>query len=187
MPVGLTGRSSPGRRPRLPATDRQDRAGDAAVVAADRHQVSSPVSLTRLPGSQDRAAVLLAASMVDPVKVTPLGAKVTAAVPTLWTTAWVPAASTGIVHIADDDPVKIFSRPLSDWDKGVRAADAVLSRPVVGERTTVGIQAGQGGKRETGDVAGGYLQIAFDDIDVDVRAVGCDRDFVAARGDMTEL
>ncbi len=50
--------------------------GDAAVVDTDQHQLSSPVSLTTLPGSQEMAAVLLAASVVSPFRVTPLAAKV---------------------------------------------------------------------------------------------------------------
>jgi hypothetical protein len=67
--------------------------GAVVTICAGKHQLSSPVSLTTLAGSQETAAVLFAASVVDPFRVTPLPAKVMAAVPMLWTTTWVPAFS----------------------------------------------------------------------------------------------
>jgi hypothetical protein len=89
-PCGRTTRCGLTRAPRRRPV--RIRGAEVAICPCE-HQLSSPVSLTTLPGSQDTAAVLSAASIVDPFRVTPLPAKVMAAVPMLWTTTWVPAFS----------------------------------------------------------------------------------------------
>jgi hypothetical protein len=79
-PCGRTTRCGPTRARRSrPVRIR----GAVVAICAGKHQLSSPVSLTTEPGSQETAAVLSAASVVDPFRVTPLPAKEMGAVPML--------------------------------------------------------------------------------------------------------